>query len=60
MERFFKIIVVLLILSYFAQNDFLQILIWSVIAIETTLLIFRELRRYSFLLKKFRVTHSKE
>ena len=60
MERFFKIIVVLLILSYFAQNDFLQILIWSVIAIETTLLIIRELRRNSFLLKKPRLTHSKE
>lgn len=44
MERFLKVFIVLAALSYFANKDFLQSLIYIVIGIEFMLMLIKELR----------------
>jgi hypothetical protein len=46
MERFIKIFIVLAVLSYFSEKEFLQILIYLLIGVEFFLMVTKEVRRF--------------
>jgi hypothetical protein len=52
MERFIKIFIVLAVLSYFAEKEFLQILIYTLIGVEFFLMMIKEARRVLPIMKQ--------